>query len=56
VIQGELRGYEPDEVVISVGRHNLGENTREEIAAGIRKLSGLVRERAPKAKIVMQEF
>ena len=51
VIEGELQGYEPERIVISVGGHNRGVNTTEEIAAGLRKLEGYVRARAPQAEI-----
>ena len=51
VIEGELLGYEPQKVVISVGTHNRGVNTPEEIAAGLRKLEGYVRARVPQAEI-----
>ena len=54
VIQGTLAGYEPDRVVISVGKHNAGENTAEEISAAKAKLSALVAERVPKAEIEMR--
>ena len=53
VIQGTLSGYEPDEVVISVGAHNSPENTREEIAAARRKIVRLVRVRVPHAKVTL---
>lgn len=51
VIEGELLGYDPQKVVISVGGHNSGVNTPEEIAAGLRNLEGYVRERVPGAEI-----
>lgn len=54
VIQAGLRGYDPDEVVISVGKHNRGVNTPEEIAAGLKNLASYVRERAPRAKVVQR--
>jgi hypothetical protein len=54
VIQGTLAGYEPDRVVIAVGARNKGANTDAEIAAAIAKLTGLVRERAPKAEVVVK--
>lgn len=53
VQQGELRGYDPDMVVISVGKHNTGKNSPEEIAAGLRKLEQMVRARVPRAKILL---
>jgi hypothetical protein len=54
VIQGTLRGYDPDVVVISAGGHNKGINSPQEIEAGRSKLLGLVRERAPKAECRME--
>ena len=51
VIQGTLSGYDPARVVISVGGHNKGENTEDEIAAAKAKLAGLVAERVPDATI-----
>ena len=51
VIEGELLGYEPQKVVISVGSHNKGVNTPGEIVAGLKKLEGYVRARAPQAEI-----
>jgi hypothetical protein len=54
VIQNELFGYEPDEIVISVGRHNRVANTPEEIVAGLKNLAAYVRERAPRAKVTVR--
>jgi len=51
VQQGTLVGYDPALVVISVGAHNVGENSAEEIAAAKAKLLGMVRARVPKAKV-----
>ena len=51
--QGALAGYDPDEVVVSVGAHNSPENTREEIAAARRRIVSLVRARAPRAKVTL---
>lgn len=51
VIQGALRGYDPEVVVLSAGVHNRGVNSPEEIAAAEAKLLGLVRARVPKAEI-----
>lgn len=55
VQQGELRGYEPQIVVISAGQHNRGKNSETEIAAAQQKLVGYVRARAPKAEIRLIE-
>ena len=51
VIQGELKGYEPDEIVVSVGGHNRGRNSDAEIDAAKSKLVSLVRVHAPKAVV-----
>ena len=51
--QGALIGYDPDEVVVSVGAHNSPENTREEVAAARRRIVSLVRARAPRAKVTL---
>ena len=51
VIQGELRGYKPDEVIISVGKHNLARNSAAEIRVARKKLHSLVLERVPTAKV-----
>ena len=51
VIEGELMGYDPQKVVISVGRHNEADNSREEIAAGLKKLRDYVAERCPQADV-----
>ena len=55
VVEGELAGYEPQRIVLSVGRHNQGVNTPQEIAAGLRKLSAYVRARCPKAELVCED-
>ena len=49
-----LEEYAPDRIVISVGKHNAGTHTADEIAAAKAKLAGLVRERAPTAEVVVQ--
>ena len=54
VIEGEIEGHDPERVVISVGRHNRGVNSEDEIAAGIAKLVRYVRARAPKAEILVK--
>ena len=51
IIQGELSGYDPDEVMISVGMHNLGSNTGDEIKAALLRIVSLVRARVPRAKV-----
>jgi hypothetical protein len=52
LLQGQLEGYNPDRVIISVGKHNRGENTPEEIAAALERIVSLVRAWAPKAQII----
>ena len=52
VIEGELIGYDPDKVVLSVGGHNRGANTDAEIKAGLDKLAAEVRARLPKAEVI----
>ena len=54
VIEGEIEGHDPERVVISVGKHNRGVNSEDEIAAGVAKLVRYVRARAPKAEIVVK--
>ena len=51
VIEGELKGYDPDVVVISVGKHNDGSNTSEEISAGLSKLEAYVRAEAGRSEV-----
>jgi len=51
VQQGELKGYDPDEVLVSVGRHNLGVNTAAEVEEAVGKLVVAVRKAAPRASV-----
>ena len=53
VVQGALGGYDPDEVVVSVGANNRPGNTDEEISAARRRIVSLVRARVPRAKITL---
>ena len=53
IIQGELAGYDPDEVLISVGVHNFGNNTVDEIKAALLRIVSLVRARVPRAKVTL---
>ena len=55
LMQGQLEGYNPDRVVISVGGHNRGENSPEEIAAALERIVTLVRESAPEAQVVVAD-
>lgn len=50
---GELDGLAPRVVVFMLGTNNTGENTAAEIAAADRKIIALVRERVPRAKILV---
>ena len=51
VQQGELRGYAPDIVVISVGGENKSANTTSEIKAGLAKLESCVRSKVRDAVV-----
>jgi hypothetical protein len=55
LLQGQLEGYDPDLVIVAVGRHNRGANTAEEISAARKRIVALVRAAAPKAEIVLAE-
>lgn len=50
---GELDGYEAKVITVLVGCNNWAENTPEEIAADIRRLVSICREKQPKAKILL---
>ena len=51
VQQGELKGYDPQLVVISAGGHNQDRNSADEIAAAKRKLIARVRAAVPRAEL-----
>ena len=53
VIQGELSGYDPHKVVISVGRHNKDRNSEAEIGEALSQLERLVKARAPAAQVTV---
>lgn len=55
VIEGELDHFDPAVVVVSVGRHNAGENTKEEVARALEKLVSYVKEHAPHAEVVLKD-
>ena len=52
ISQGLFDGYDPDCVVVSVGKHNSGENTKEQIDAARSRIVKMVRAACPKAEIV----
>ena len=54
-VEGEISGYDPDVVVISVGAHNKASNTPDQIAAAKRRIAALVRAHAPRAEVRMQK-
>lgn len=51
IMQGELAGYDPSVVVVSVGMNNRESNTAEEIAAALKHVAALIRERVPNAEM-----
>ena len=50
---GELDGIKPKAVVIMIGTNNLGSNTNEEIAEGIKAIVDEVRSKQAQAKILL---
>ena len=54
VIEGELDNFDPEVVVISVGKHNRESNSEEEIKAALKNLESYVRQYAPNATIVVK--
>jgi beta-glucosidase len=50
---GELKGIEPRVVVLMIGTNNAGSNTPDEIAQGITAIVHELRERLPKARILL---
>jgi hypothetical protein len=53
--QRPLEGYRPHVVVVSVGRHNTGLNSPQEIAAAKERIVAEVRAQVPSAEIVLQD-
>src|SRR5690606_36262405 len=51
VYRGELDGFSAKQIVLMIGTNNLGINTDEEIADGIRFLLTTIQERQPEAKV-----
>jgi hypothetical protein len=54
VIEGELDNFDPEVVVISVGKHNRESNSEEEIKAALKNLESYVRQYAPNATVVVK--
>jgi lysophospholipase L1-like esterase len=50
---GELDGIEPRGVVLMIGTNNLGGNSNEEIAEGIKVIVEEIQKKQPKAKILL---
>ncbi len=50
---GELDGYHPKAVVLMIGTNNLGSNTDEEIADGIKAVVEAIHHKQPHAKVLL---
>jgi lysophospholipase L1-like esterase len=50
---GEVEGISPKVAVLMIGTNNLGSNTNEEIAAGVTKIVGTLREKLPQTKVLL---
>jgi lysophospholipase L1-like esterase len=50
---GELKGIEPKVIVLMIGTNNSGSNTPDEIAQGVTAIVGELRQRLPKAKVLL---
>lgn len=50
---GELEGISPKLVVLMIGTNNIGSNTPEDIADGVKAIVGKLRDKLPKAKILL---
>ena len=53
ITQRPFEGFDPDIVVISVGRHNAGENTPSEVTAAKKRIAARVAAQVPRANIVI---
>jgi lysophospholipase L1-like esterase len=53
VYHDELDGYTPKKILIMIGTNNLAMNTDEEIVAGLKQLVIAIRERQPRAGILL---
>jgi lysophospholipase L1-like esterase len=51
--RGEVEGISPKVAVLMIGTNNLGSNTNEEIAAGVTKIVGTLREKLPRTKVLL---
>lgn len=50
---GEFEGAAPQVAVVMIGTNNVGRNTPDEIATGIRAICALIRERSPTTRILL---
>lgn len=50
---GEFDGISPDVVVVMIGTNNVGRNTPDEIAAGVRAICATIRDRSPATRILL---
>ncbi len=50
---GEMEGISPKVIVLMIGTNNIGNNTPEEIAEGVRAIVDRMRSAAPEAKILL---
>ncbi len=50
---GEIEGINPKAIVLMIGTNNIGSNSPEEIAKGIETIVKTLREKLPKAKILL---
>ena len=53
VYQGELDGFEAEQIVLMIGTNNLHINSDEEILEGLKILVQAIQQRQPKAKLLM---
>lgn len=50
---GELKGIQPKVIMLMIGTNNLGGNTAEQIADGIKAIVKEIHERCPKTKVLL---
>lgn len=50
---GEIEGINPKAIVLMIGTNNIGSNSPEEIATGVEAIVKTLREKLPKAKILL---
>lgn len=53
ITQRPFEGYDPDIVVVSVGHHNVGENTAAEIDAAKKRIVSRIRVQVPRARVTV---